>query len=365
MINEFLQFLKKQKLANRFARADMLFLLRPLNTFQSVLPLAGLFRRPSSLSPSARTKEFLAKNQQSLPAVLAVPLALNYGIRPLPRQPQTLTGTLVFKQALPSSGRAEHKSLLAELAEKDWPQLPAENLLKILDMNLDMRLFAAELERLGVENAGNNGYAAIEIDWPQTSQQELVLGFPETMTSASELPPEAQHNLADSFFRMFFLKSLLVADWPAIAYNSRGQIAWLDFSQLLPADKTQHSFALAYLQGKALPQTPSEHSVKRALNLLEIYCPDVALPAMAEKIGCCPLADFQTADNNWAAQTLKGFKSMGLAGGMSEPYAVSNPEDVAYLLDSRRHLRDSRFKKSSFYYWAPLLLAAFALYRFF
>ena len=356
MINEFLQFLKKQKLAIRFARADMLFLLTPLKTFRAVMLPARMFRQPSTYSAVDRVTAFLKDNSRSLPAVMSVPIALNYELPPLPQPQRILNGSIIFKQALDSAERKNNYRLLSELGEKDWPLLAKDNLLKIYDKNLDMRLFAAELEQLGAENAGNKGYAQVEIDWQKTSQQELVLNFPIPMTYSSELPPTARQNLADSFFRLFFLKSLLVSDWPAVAFNASGQISWLDFSLLLPVDKALQQFALKYLRQQTAPNTPSEYAVKRALDLLNIYCPDIVLAELAEKISCCPLADFQTADDDWAAQTFKDYQAWGLTGGVAAPYKASNPQDVVYLLDSRRYLQDSRFKKSSFYYWAPLLL---------
>jgi len=153
MINEFLQFLKKQKLANHFARHDLLFLLRPLQTFRANLPLASLLRRPSARPPVRRVIDYLQKNPQSMAAVLAVRLALNYKTCP-PRLPERiLRGGEIFKTALTAKDRRSREKLLAELAARDWPDFDFGNLQKNLDLNLDMRLLAAELERLSGASA--------------------------------------------------------------------------------------------------------------------------------------------------------------------------------------------------------------------
>jgi hypothetical protein len=44
---------------------------------------------------------------------------------------------------------------------------------------------------------------------------------------------------------------------------------------------------------------------------------------------------------------------------------MTNPKDIAYLLDSKRHKKDKRFRKSSVAYWGPLLIAACLLYYYF
>jgi hypothetical protein len=44
---------------------------------------------------------------------------------------------------------------------------------------------------------------------------------------------------------------------------------------------------------------------------------------------------------------------------------MTNPKDIAYLLDKNRHKKDPQFRKSSILYWAPLLAALIILYYFF
>jgi len=272
---------------------------------------------------------------------------------------------LTFKQAVSSADRKENRRLLIELSEKDWPWFSAEYLLNVLDVHQDMRLFAAELEQLGAETSGMDGYVQAEIDWQKTSERELVLNFPEALVFGAELPPPARRNLADVFFRLFFLKSRLVTDWPGIAFNQKGEIAWLDFTSVVAVGEAEKNFALRCLKNGVVPQNSMEHTVKRTLDLLRFYCPGVDLPTLAEKISCCPLPEFQTASNDWAERNFSRYKSMGLAGSVNETYNPADPSSLIYLLDSHRYQRDSRFKKSSFYYWAPLLLAFYVLYRFF
>lgn len=365
MINEFLQFLKKQKLANHFARHDLLFLLRPLQTFRANLPLASLLRRPSARPPVRRVIDYLQKNPQSMAAVLAVRLALNYKTCP-PRLPERiLRGGEIFKTALTAKDRRSREKLLAELAARDWPDFDFGDLQKNLDLNLDMRLLAAELERLSGAAAEYPGCLKFAVNWPETSQERLVLDFSAPTEYTMCLKEKAQQNLAEIFFRLFYWKSLLVLDWPAIACDAEGKVAWLDFSLLKDVDSSLRARALDYLHRRSIPRTPAEHDLKRALDLLTVYCPQVDLTAMAEEISCCPLPEFTTDDLRRGAQTLKRLQQLGMSAGHIDSPAETSPQEIAYLLDSKRRLRESSFRKASFYYWGPLLLAAYALYYYF
>lgn len=365
MINEFLQFLKKQKLAIQFAQSDLLFLLRPLSSFRKAGRIAGFFNRKSELSPAARVLDYIQSYPNSLPAVFATELALNYGIRPPEMPVRILFGSPVIKQALPAAERKEDIALVTELSENDFSNLATEELLQTMDLNFDMRLFAAELEHLIAESSEYPGSLRFEIDWIKTSQQQLVAVFSEPVTYGGELPLPAQQNLAEIFLRLFYLKALLILDWPAVAYNDKGQIAWLDFTSLQSVEPSLRRYALDYLRSRRAPVATVEHNLKRALDLLILYCPNVDLMSLAEQISCCPLPAFTTDDKKLGEKTLMQMKKLHLDGGQPTPYAGENPQKLAYLLDTGRYLRHSRFKKSSFFYWGPLLLAIYVLYHYF
>ena len=137
------------------------------------------------------------------------------------------------------------------------------------------------------------------------------------------------------------------------------------FRSLKDVDSSLRARALDYLHRRSKPRTPAEHDLKRALDLLTVYCPQVDLTAMAEEISCCPLPEFTTDDLLRGAQTLKRLQQLGMSAGHIDSPAETSPQEIAYLLDSKRRLRESSFRKASFYYWGPLLLAAYALYYYF
>lgn len=363
MINGFLQFLKKQKLAIQFARRDLLFLLRPLPSFQRAARLARPLVHKSSLSPAARVVDFIKTYPNSLPSVFAVELALNAGIRPPSLPVRTFEGSVIVKQALSGTDRKGDTALVLESSVRDFPNLAPEELLHTLDINMDMRLFAAELEQLNAQSSEYPGSLKFEIDWIATSQQQLVAKFTNPVTYGSQLPLSAQQNLAEIFLRLFYLKALLVLDWPAVAWNTSGQVAWLDFTSLQKVEPPQQRYALDYFRCRRVPHTPDEHHLKRALGLLLFYCPDIDILSMAEQISCCPLPEFSTDDKQLGQKTVSQLKTHYLDAGHAEPYTGTDPQTVAYLLDNKRYLRSSKFKKSSFFYWGPLLLAIYVLYH--
>ena len=365
MINGFLQFLKKQKLAIRLAEEDLLFLLEPLHTFQATLPVARWFVRHSSVSPQIRIETFLSRSGNSLPPSFAVKIALNYEKQPPCYPVRHLSESVSLKQPLSATKRNEYRFLLTELVEKDWPMLSLDDLFQTLDWNLDMRLWAAELEHLGHEAAEYQGFLKFDIDWLNTTQQQLSFLPPEPLTYASELSEKAQSNLSEIFFRLFFKKKLLIYDWPAVICNAEGQISWLDFSCEEYSDEKLQRFAWDYLHEHRFPQTPEEHHVKRALNLLKIYCPKIDLSILAEEINSVLLPEYKITDKKWEEQTLSDLKRLGVNSEINKNYEETDPQSVLYLLDSKRHPKASGHQKVSFYYWGPLILAAGILYYFF
>lgn len=362
MINEFLQFLKKQQFVNKFARADLLFLLRPLQTFKSQMFLARLAAHPSGLRPSERIRRELSLEQNRLPAIFAPALALNAGICPPVQTPPALpaAGSIRIRSALDEKERRFSTDLVRELIAEDFVDFELPDWLQTLDLNYDMRLFGSELERLQTSSLGRKEALPLTVDWIRTSREELWLELPAAVSLQSELPLSAQRQMAKLYFYLLFAKGIYPADWRWVAADSQNRIAWVDFSAVFSADPPLQDFARRWLHGGTQAQTAAQKKIERSLRLLKIWCPDLNLAEFAVLKHSLP----ETTDAEPALSlellSRNGFPSANAA----VPDSV-DPEQLVYLLDSDRHRRNPLFRKSSFFYWGPLLIAILVLYYFF
>ena len=102
MINKFLQFIKKQRLAIRLARTDSLFVISGLRTFRYERPLARLFRCRLPYSPLVRFQKFLQLENNPLLNALYEEFACRTDFLPfasylLPGDSQKLQGEVCFR----------------------------------------------------------------------------------------------------------------------------------------------------------------------------------------------------------------------------------------------------------------------------
>lgn len=362
MINEFLQFLKKQQFVNKFARADLLFLLRRLQTFKSQMLWARLVVRPSVLRPSERICCELSLEQNRLPAIFAPALSLNAGICPPVQIPPELpaAGCVRIRCALDGKERSFATGLVRELIAEDFADFELSDWLQTLDLNYDMRLFGSELERLQTSSLSREEALPLAVDWIRTSQEELWLELPPDVSLQAELSFPAQQQMAELYFYLLFAKGIYLSDWRWLAVDSQNRIAWVDFSAVFSADSSLQNFARRWLHGEAQAQTMLQKKIERSLRLLKIWCPDLNLAELAVLKYALP----ETANAEPALSldllARNGFPSANAAA----PDSV-DPEQLVYLLDSDRYRRNPLFRKSSFFYWGPLLIAILVLYYFF
>ena len=362
MINGFLQFLKKQKFVNNLARADLLFLLRSLQTFKAQLPLAAFAVRPSGLRAGQRIKNTLSEEDYRLPALFAPAVALAHRICPPQQNPEkkAVSGNVRIRRNLDEKERTFAQTLIAELLAKDLTQFAVEDWLHTLDINYDLRLYGSELERILSASSGLSAALATNVDWIRTSREELWLDLPDGVSLVSKLPIAAQQNLADLFFDLLFTKGIFPADWRWVAVDRDNRVIWTDFSAVFSADFVLKNYALAYLRRQAEPQDSSQQNLARALRLLKLYCPQLDLVQLT-----AGQADFAAEKTLESSLPLNLLQQNGFPSANAQTPDAKDPRRLVYLLDSRRHRQNPLFRKSSFYYWGPLLVAVIILYYYF
>lgn len=362
MINRFLQFLKKQQLAVKLAQNDLLFLVENLQSFKLELPLAKLFYQKQKISKLKRISNFLESEDNPLLYTLTKELSvLDNKLFYLPKLKKTaLNECLLFKTTQGIKDANFYIQLFVELVNKDFPILDGE--INHLYTNFDMRLYAADLESLnGILNEDEH-CCQMEIDWIKTSKENLYLCFDKKCQFTQKLNPLAQENLSHQFAFMLLEKSVFISYWNGVMLSPNNEVGFLDFDAIYTADSELLKYALSYIKQKTPAKTLLEFKLQRALSLLEYYCPDIDCFASWRSIAITN-HEYKTGESN--SDILEKMRNNGFDFGASPQITDTNPKDFEYLLDVGRHRKDPQFRKSSIYYWGPLLVLIYILFKYF
>lgn len=362
MINRFLQFLKKQQLAVRLAHNDLLFLIENLQSFKLELPLAKLFYQKQKATKLKRISNFLAKENNPLLYALAKELSvLDNKLFYLPMLKKvTLNKSILFKTTSGIKDADFYINLFVELVNNDFPILEGE--INHLYPNFDMRLYAAALESLSDLLNEHDSCCQMEIDWIKTSKENLYLNFDGKCQFTQKLSPTAQENLSRLFAFMLFEKSVFISYWSGITLSPQNEVGFLDFDTVYIADSSLLKYALSYIKYKTPAKTLLEFKLQRALKLLEYYCPNVDCFSFWKSIVVTKRNDKADESNS---DMLEKLREHGFDFGKSPKISLTNPKDYEYLLDVSRHRKDPQFRKSTIYYWGPLLVLIYILFKYF
>lgn len=371
MINEILQFIKKTILSIKLARYDALFLVEGLKTFKKNIAIARPFIIKNDLPKSTRIRRFLeAEDNLYLYAAADEISARNDIIGDLlfynnHLKPHSLRGNFLFR----STGNAKEGSfyldLFQEIVNQDFPQLSEQYKFfkKRLDVLLDMRFYASELEIVNEKTADIARGCAFDIDWIRTDKNNLYLCFDEDCFFTDHLEIPAQESLSRLFAYMLFEESIFISSWQGVSASTKGKVSFLDFDYVYPADESLKIFAQKILVGSVKPQNAIEFKLQRALRLLDHYCPDIRTFKLWEHyLNVVPNSDQKFSHSE---TLLRQLQKNGVV--LHNPTKIDLPaaQDMAYLLDAHRHKNDPRFNKSRFVYWGPLLVLIYVLFRYF
>lgn len=362
MINRFLQFLKKQQLAVNLARNDLLFLIENLQSFKLEVPFAKLFYQKQKTSKLKRISNFLERENNPLLYVLAKELSvLDDKLFYLPNLKKILLNECVlFKTTSGIKDADFYVNLFIELVNNDFPMLDGD--INHLYTNFDMRLYASDLENLSDLLNENERCCQMEIDWIKTSKTNLYLCFDSKCKFTQKLNPSAQENLSRLFAFMLLEKSVFVSYWNGVMLNPKNEVGFLDFDAVYSADSSLLKYALSYIKQKTPAKTLLEFKLQRALKLLEYYCPDIDCFSFWKSsviTACSNKTDYSNPD------MLNKLSENGFDFGTRQKITHTNPKDFEYLLDVSRHRKDPQFRKSTIYYWGPLLVLIYLLFKYF
>lgn len=363
-----IQFIKKFNLARRFAAADSLVMLRRLKTFAVVYPLAALFSRRRPEGREERLASMLDNNADSVLKILletaAVPAGC-FGYR-LPFLPQTLTGNRLLLDNSALKEQAFYLSLARELIRRDCPQAAPFYQLFCHRLNklADLRLYAAGLEELHRFLSPLPEFCPYTVNWQKTSAAELWLDASSPLLLTANLPLSAQKNLLRLFSYLFCRCGIFVASFSYVAVDDSHRVALLDYDALHPVDSSLRVYLAAYLKTGQLPQGYSEYLLCRAVGLLRRFCPDCDMASeLLAETEADPLFLFPAQTG--FEERLEICRCRNLVLSPSADVPDPDPRRLLPLLDKNRFKKDPVFRKSSVWYYLPLLLAAYLLLRYF
>ncbi len=371
MNNRFLQFIKKQQLAIRLARFDSLFLISGLKAFRGTINFAKLFVRKSKQRPLIRLQEFLFSENNPLLFALYDEFTCRTDLLPyesylLPVEQKTLFGEVCTQTTKGLHNTRFFLSLCDQIIADDYPELSEQYKLfkQRLDAIFDMRFFASELEMLCGEVGGFERGCPFDINWLKTSRDEIWLDFDKKYNFSDKLPPKAQESLSRLIAYLIFDKKIFMSLFKGVGYNYQSRVCLPDIDYLYPVSPELQTYAINCIVHRHKPKTILEHKMQRLLFLLEDYCPDIKVFDSWRDYLKQEHRRFSPAENK-DEELLRLFNSCGIDQCVRQPIVMTNPQDIAWLLDSRRHLKNPQFKNSTFIYWGPLIVAICASLYFF
>ena len=366
------QFIKKYNLARELAGAGLLPLISGLRGFRLCSRIAARAVQKSAHFDSQALTGWLSR--QNSPFLLALSDELT--ARPdftgsdylyIPPQPDfTTAGLVCFKTAGKLEDRSFWRQIFEELAASNFPGLSAHRPIfnKRLDSLSDLRFYGSDVETLIGETAGCEEACPYQVDWARTSADELWLLFPETAISSRRLSPAAQASLLKLVFYLLLERQLFVSSFRGVLCDETERVNLLDFDYIYPFDNQLLGFLKAFLRQTAGPQTHLQHKLVRLLRLLERFCPDYNV--LGEFAVALDQFEFpSSADSPSQTDMLALYARIGRPAHTSPKPLPSDPAALTYLLDKNRFKKDPAFRKSSPWYYVPLLIAVYLLLKYF
>jgi len=371
MNNRFLQFIKKQRLAIRLARFDSLFLILGLKAFRGTIHIAKLFIRKSKQKPLVRFQKFLLSENNPLLFALYDEFTCRTDLLPyesylLPIEQRTLDGEVCIRSTTGLRDIKFFLNLCEEIVTDDYPELMEQFKLfkQRLDAVFDMRFYASELEMLCGEVGGFERGCPFEINWLKTGRNELWLDFPKKYDFSGFLFPKTQESLSKLIAYLIFDKKIFMSLFKGVGYNHQSRVCLPEIDYLYPVSAELQTYAVNCIMHRQKPKTILEHKMQRLLFLLEDYCPDIKVFEIWKDYLKQDYRHLPPSENR-DTELLNLFNSCGIEQCTRQPVVLTNPNDIAWLLDSQRHLKNPQFKNSTFRYWGPLVVAiGLSLYLF-
>lgn len=367
MIKKILQFIKKQKLCNRLAAKDCLFLVENLKTFKHHINVAKLFFKPNKLSNQDKIKDFLFSENSAILSAFAQDFSARTDVfgdklfvfRDI--QEQTIKGDFLIRSITEPKDTEFYLDIFLELVKNDYPALWTQYLFfkKRLDMLLDMRIYGSELESLCDRVSNIEHGCDFSINWHKTSKDNLYIDFIDECRLSNNLSPLEQENFAQFFAYGLFEKSIFISEWNYLAINHFNQVFFLDFDYIYSANESLKKYAQKYITNHVEPSTLEELKLHRAFMLLEKYCHQIDIYKDFK-----PYLEQTFKSPNIPDRTsflLKFLAEQDMAIGLSDTESSLNPAEFAYLVKPQNKLEQKKHRRKSLFYLFGLLILILVL----
>ena len=256
-------------------------------------------------------------------------------------------------------------NLFKEIIQKDYPKLKDvfRFFLHRLDILQDMRFYASELEEINKASLGFYGRNFFDVDWIRSSRQKLNLFFEEECNLTNKLSKKTQDEFVRLWGYLFFEKNWFISSWQGVGVTPKGHVTLLDFDFLYPVNDDFKSFIKLWLKKQIEPKNDFEFKLARAIKVLMMYCPEIKITEAWNEYLSQPASLYKPTYPS--SNLLNQLKQHGVIMTTHSEINFDKAEDLTYLLDSRRHKNDPRFRKSSVWYWGPLFIVIYVLFRYF
>lgn len=225
-----------------------------------------------------------------------------------------------------------------------------KQIITLIDTLKDKRLYAASLEEI---NPINNIY---EIDWKNTSKENLSLVFKNKAILTNNLDAKQQQNFAQYCEDIIFFKKKLPLGVESVLFDNKDKYAFFDILGIEYLNNENLKFIQNLITKNQAPQSFQEKRIKMAI--LQIK-------------NICSLLDLQTAwqfglNINFSQklshqESLEHLQKQTLFLPKPQKINFIPAKEIYFSLLKKRKQEQKRYKKSSILFWGPLLILFYLL----
>ena len=362
MIKEFLQFIKKTILAVSLSQNGLYMLMSGLKTFNRAKIPAYVFQRNKTTLLKQNLDSYFAQNKDSTTTEIIKFLLTTAPLYDLPLYYKPASESKKYQKGEEIRLDSEEMDLsfvdglLKEMIEKDFAKNYQiyKTWQKTMDSRQDMRLYGALLEEV------NQSSKIYEIDWIRSDKKHLRIKFKQKAKEDSVLPKSQQKKLAEKFGELMFIRGILLEGWDNILFSTEDDIGFLHISGISRLSLSDLNFAIEYIQQATKAETNFQSKIIYALERLRCYCPSIDI----REIFNLYLYPRKEGKGKGEQTLFNSLAKHGMVYLKKKTIALPQARSLTYLLDSQRHKKDNRYKKSASLYVA-LLLLIYILYRYF
>lgn len=372
---DIIQFLKKLNLASRLAQSDCLFVVEGLKSFSGVSKIAKLWLVKNTLEPAQKIVAFLRKENnpfltQIFNEAAAQPRISGANFYFLPQEEDKVYENKgVLKTAAYKVEWEELRDVCQEIVNQDFPELSVDfkALFPVMELKSDMRFYGVEFERLAEYTSLCSEACPLAIDWGLTDKPSLYLDPIQPLTITSNLSSSAQQNLAAVYTYLLFEKKCFPGNFSGVAVDEESRVNFAEFDYLYPFDNSLRRFLDDFIHNDAMPQNLAECHLRRSVETLRFFCPEVDLPSLFDT--CFLRYPDDGVSEDGEENTTDGLMNIYEAQGMVvQPYSkIPDPDgkSLRHLLQKPQLGKEAMFRKSSLWYAGLLLILIYLSLKFF